>query len=60
MFIVPRWRGKQFNQKKISNRGGQKMNRIVAIPIFIGMLQIMLKRINAAQECDATEDEKNY
>jgi len=43
MFIVPRWRGKQFNQKKISNWGGQKMNRIVAV-----------------QECDATEDDKNY
>jgi hypothetical protein len=36
------------------------LNRIVAIPIFIGMLQIMPKRIVAAQECDATEGDKNY
>jgi hypothetical protein len=37
-----------------------KLNRIVVIPIFIGMLQIMPKIINAAQVSDTRDDDKNY
>jgi hypothetical protein len=31
VLIVPRWRGKLFDKKEITNGGGKKLNRIVEV-----------------------------